>query len=36
VPIVHERAGAQGFMAHSAPGVDAVSGVRFPLWEIPL
>jgi hypothetical protein len=24
------------FMAQSAPGVDAVSGLRFPLWDIPL
>jgi hypothetical protein len=23
-------------IARSAPGVDAVSGLRFPLWEIPL
>jgi hypothetical protein len=33
-----ERANAHpaGFMARSAPGVDAVSGLGFPLLDIPL
>jgi hypothetical protein len=26
----------RGFMARSAPGVDAGSGLGFPLWDIPL
>jgi hypothetical protein len=26
----------RAFMARRAPGVDVVSGLEFPLWEIPL
>ena len=31
-----ERRLCRDFMARSAPGVDAVSGLGFPLWDIPL